>query len=44
MIIEDAMLELLYSLPNEKKLKDIVITRETIEIKNNSFTLVEKAG
>ena len=44
MIIEDAMLELMYSLPNEKKLKDIVITRETIEIKNNSFTLVEKAG
>ena len=44
MIIEDIMLELMYSLPNEKSRKDIVVTRETVETKNNSFTLVEKAG
>ncbi len=44
MIIEDIMLELMYSLPNEKNRKDIVVTRETVETKNNSFTLVEKAG
>ena len=44
MIIEDIMLELMYSLPNEKSQQDIVVTREIVEKKNNSFTLVEKAG
>ena len=44
MIIEDIMLELMYSLPNEKSRKDIVVTREIVKTKNNSFTLVEKAG
>jgi ATP-dependent Clp protease ATP-binding subunit ClpX len=44
MIIEDLMLDLMYSLPGQKKVKECVITREVVEHKAQPITLIEKAG
>jgi len=44
MIIEDMMLEIMYSLPGQKKVKECVITREVVEHKAQPITLMEKAG
>ena len=44
MIIEDLMLDLMYSLPNQKKVRECVITREVVEAKDKPITLIEKAG
>ena len=44
MIIEDMMLDLMYTLPGQKKIKECVITRETVLTKNTEITLIEKAG
>ncbi len=44
MIIEDLMLELMYSLPNQKKIRECVITREVVESKEQPITLMEKVG
>jgi ATP-dependent Clp protease ATP-binding subunit ClpX len=44
MIIEDLMLELMYTLPNQKKVRECVITREVVESKEQPITLIEKAG
>jgi ATP-dependent Clp protease ATP-binding subunit ClpX len=44
MIIEDLMLEIMYSLPGQKKIRECVITREVVESKALPITLMEKAG
>ena len=44
MIIEDLMLDLMYTLPGQEKIKECVITREAVLAKDTSITLVEKAG
>ena len=44
MIIEDLMLDLMYTLPGQKKIKECVITREAVLAKDKPITLVEKAG
>jgi ATP-dependent Clp protease ATP-binding subunit ClpX len=44
MIIEDMMLELMYDLPTQKKIRECVITREVVESKEQPITLMEKAG
>jgi ATP-dependent Clp protease ATP-binding subunit ClpX len=44
MIIEDLMLDLMYSVPGQKKLREVVVTREVVEAKDKSLTLIEKAG
>jgi ATP-dependent Clp protease ATP-binding subunit ClpX len=44
MIIEDLMLDLMYTLPNQKKVRECVITREVVEAKDQPITLFEKAG
>jgi ATP-dependent Clp protease ATP-binding subunit ClpX len=44
MIIEELMLDLMYSLPNQKKLRECVITREIVEAKDKLLSLLEKAG
>src|SRR3569832_1517052 len=44
MIIEDLMLDLMYSVPGQKKLREVVVTREIVEAKDKSLTLIEKAG
>ena len=44
MIIEDLMLDIMYSLPSNKKVTECVITREAVLAKDTSITLIEKAG
>jgi ATP-dependent Clp protease ATP-binding subunit ClpX len=44
MIIEDLMLELMYTLPTQKKVRECVITREVVEAKALPITLMEKVG
>jgi ATP-dependent Clp protease ATP-binding subunit ClpX len=38
MIIEDLMLDLMYSVPGQKKVREVVVTREVVEAKDKSFT------
>ena len=44
MIIEEMMLDLMYNLPSQKKVRECVITREVVEAKDKPITLIEKAG
>jgi ATP-dependent Clp protease ATP-binding subunit ClpX len=44
MIIEDLMLDIMYTLPGNKKASECVITREAVLAKGKPITLVEKAG
>ena len=44
MIIEELMLDLMYGLPQQKKVREVLITREHVEAKDKPITLIEKAG
>jgi ATP-dependent Clp protease ATP-binding subunit ClpX len=44
MIIEDLMLDLMYTIPGQKKIRECVITRDVVESKAKPITLMEKAG
>ena len=44
MIIEDLMLDIMYTLPGNKKISECVITREAVLAKGKPITLIEKAG
>ncbi len=44
MIIEDLMLDIMYSLPGQKKIRECVITREVVLSKDDPITVMEKAG
>jgi ATP-dependent Clp protease ATP-binding subunit ClpX len=44
MILEELMLELMYSLPSQKKVKEFEVTREMVEKRNVSLSMVEKAA
>ena len=44
MIIEDLMLDLMYQVPNQKKVRDVTITREIVMDRDNPIALIEKAG
>ena len=44
MIIEDLMLDIMYKLPQNKKVSECVITREAVLTKDKPITLIEKAG
>jgi ATP-dependent Clp protease ATP-binding subunit ClpX len=43
-ILEDLMLDVMYQLPSQRKVKEFMITREMVENKEIVFTLLEKAG
>jgi ATP-dependent Clp protease ATP-binding subunit ClpX len=43
-ILEDLMLDVMYQLPSQKKVKEFIVTREMVENKEIVFTLLEKAG
>jgi len=43
-ILEDLMLDLMYQLPSQKKVKDFVITKEMVENKELFYSVLEKAG
>ena len=44
MIIEDLMLEMMYTLPGQKKVQECIVTREVVEAKDKPIALIEKAG
>ncbi|MBW4027542.1 ATP-dependent Clp protease ATP-binding subunit ClpX [Acidipila rosea] len=44
MILEELMLDLMYHLPSSKKVKELDITKEMIEKRDLSISLLEKAG
>ena len=44
MIIEDLMLDIMYTLPGQKKVRECVITREVVQRKGKPITVIEKAG
>ncbi|MHB8302399.1 MAG: ATP-dependent Clp protease ATP-binding subunit ClpX [Acidobacteriaceae bacterium] len=44
MILEELMLDLMYHLPSNKKVKDIEITADMVQKRDLSVTLLEKAG
>ena len=44
MILEDLMLELMYHLPSQKKVRDFVVTKEMVENQEISIKFLEKAG
>ncbi len=44
LILEDLMLDVMYELPSQKKVKEFVITKEMVENKEVVFKLLEKAG
>src|ERR1700760_2080514 len=44
MILEELMLDLMYHLPSNKKVRDLEITREMVERRDLSLCLLEKAG
>ncbi len=44
MIIEELMLDIMYKLPGEKKIRECVITRDVVLAKDKPVTVLEKAG
>src|SRR6195256_2764797 len=44
MILEELMLDLMYHLPSQKKLKEFEVTREMVEKRDASLAMMEKAG
>ena len=44
MIIEELMLDIMYTLPGQKKISECVITRDVVLAKDKPITLYEKAG
>jgi ATP-dependent Clp protease ATP-binding subunit ClpX len=44
MILEELMLELMYSLPSQKKVKEFEVTREMVEKRDVSLAMIEKAA
>jgi ATP-dependent Clp protease ATP-binding subunit ClpX len=44
MIIENLMLDIMYALPGQKKIRECVITREVVLSQDDPITVMEKAG
>ena len=44
MIIEDLMLDIMYTLPGQKKIRECVITRDVVLSKEEPITVIEKTG
>ena len=44
MILEELMLDLMYHLPSQKKVKEFEVTRDMVEKRDVSLTMMEKAG
>jgi ATP-dependent Clp protease ATP-binding subunit ClpX len=44
MILEELMLDLMYHLPSQKKVKEFEVTREMVDKRNVTLTMMEKAG
>jgi ATP-dependent Clp protease ATP-binding subunit ClpX len=44
MILEELMLDLMYHLPSQKKVKDFEVTKDMVEKRDVSIAMMEKAG
>ena len=44
MILEELMLDLMYALPSQKRVKDFEVTQEMVENRNVNLPIMEKAG
>jgi ATP-dependent Clp protease ATP-binding subunit ClpX len=44
MILEELMLDLMYNLPSQKRVKDFEVTHEMVENRNVNLPFMEKAG
>ncbi len=44
MILEELMLELMYHLPSQKRVKEFEVTKEMVDRRDISLTMMEKAG
>jgi ATP-dependent Clp protease ATP-binding subunit ClpX len=44
MILEELMLDLMFHLPNNKRVRDLEITKDMVERRDLSLCLLEKAG
>ena len=44
MILEELMLDLMYHLPSQRRIKDFEVTREMVEKRDVSIAMMEKAG
>jgi ATP-dependent Clp protease ATP-binding subunit ClpX len=44
MILEDLMLEMMYHLPAQRKLRDFVVTGDMVKGHEINWSLLEKAG
>jgi ATP-dependent Clp protease ATP-binding subunit ClpX len=44
MILEELMLDLMYNLPSQKKVKEFEVTREMVDKRDVSLAMMEKAG
>jgi ATP-dependent Clp protease ATP-binding subunit ClpX len=44
MILEELMLDLMYHLPGQKRLKEFTVTVEMVEKRNVTLAALEKAG
>ncbi len=44
MILEDLMLDLMYHLPAQRKLREFIVTAEMVEKRDINWSLLEKAG
>jgi len=44
MILEELMLDLMFNLPSQKKLKEFEVTREMVEKHTASLSMMEKVG
>jgi ATP-dependent Clp protease ATP-binding subunit ClpX len=44
MILEDLMLELMYHLPMQRKVREFVVTADMVRTREINWSLLEKAG
>ena len=44
MILEELMLDLMYHLPSQKKVKEFEVTRDMVERRDVSLAMMDKAG
>ena len=44
MIMEELMLDMMFTLPSQKDVKEVVITKEVVLNQSNPLVVMEKAG
>jgi ATP-dependent Clp protease ATP-binding subunit ClpX len=44
MIMEELMLEMMFSLPSQSDVKEVVVTKEVVTNRSNPLAVMEKAG